>query len=109
MLAIIGGSAKRFVPFVDLYKKASERSEKTPGAIGAHSPGHVAETDEQAQASHAKGAATAPAPTRTRRACCTRASTVVTVDHLGRGRIAERRFNASGLLEGESVLSFTWS
>ncbi len=39
----------------------------------------------------------------------TRCSTVVTVDHLGRGRIAERRFNSSGLLEGESVLSFTWS
>jgi probable LLM family oxidoreductase len=49
MLAIIGGSAKRFVPFVDLYQRASERAERTPGQIGAHSPGHVAETDQQAK------------------------------------------------------------
>ena len=49
MLAIIGGSAKRFVPFVDLYQRASERAERTPEQIGAHSPGHVAETDEQAR------------------------------------------------------------
>ncbi|MBX3593713.1 NRDE family protein [Sphingomonas sp.] len=38
----------------------------------------------------------------------TRASTVVTVDHLGRGLIAERRFNATGSLEGESVVRFSW-
>ena len=49
MLAIIGGSAKRFVPFVDLYQRASERSERPPGPIGAHSPGHVADTDAQAK------------------------------------------------------------
>ncbi|MFL9839960.1 NRDE family protein [Sphingomonas sp. ST-64] len=39
----------------------------------------------------------------------TRCSTVVAVDHLGRGRIAERRFNAAGSLEGESSVSFTWA
>lgn len=49
MLAIIGGSAKRFVPFADLYQRASEKAEKTPGPIGCHSPGHVAATDEQAK------------------------------------------------------------
>jgi probable LLM family oxidoreductase len=49
MLAIIGGSARRFTPFVDLYQRASERAGRTPGPIGAHSPGHVAETDEQAR------------------------------------------------------------
>jgi uncharacterized protein with NRDE domain len=38
----------------------------------------------------------------------TRCSTVVTVDHLGRGRIEERRFASTGTLEGESALSFTW-
>jgi probable LLM family oxidoreductase len=49
MLAIIGGSPARFTPFADLYRRASEKAEKTPGPIGAHSPGHVAETDEQAK------------------------------------------------------------
>jgi probable LLM family oxidoreductase len=49
MLAIIGGSPARFAPFADLYRRASEKAEKTPGPIGAHSPGHVAETDEQAK------------------------------------------------------------
>jgi len=49
MLAIIGGAPKRFAPFVELYHRASERAEKTPGPIGAHSPGHVAATDEQAK------------------------------------------------------------
>lgn len=39
----------------------------------------------------------------------TRCSTVVTVDNLGRGRIAERRFNAAGSLDGESVLTFSWA
>jgi len=49
MLAIIGGSPARFASFADLYRRASEKAEKTPGPIGAHSPGHVAETDEQAK------------------------------------------------------------
>ena len=49
MLAIIGGSPARFASFADLYRRASEKAEKTPGPIGAHSPGHVAETDEKAK------------------------------------------------------------
>ena len=49
MLAIIGGSPARFAPFADLYRRASEKAEKAPGPIGAHSPGHVAETDDKAK------------------------------------------------------------
>jgi probable LLM family oxidoreductase len=49
MLAIIGGSATRFTPFVDLYQRSSEKAGKQPGPIGVHSPGHVAATDEQAR------------------------------------------------------------
>ena len=48
MLAIIGGPANRFRPFVDLYHRslAAVGSEMLP--VGVHSPGHVAETDQQA-------------------------------------------------------------
>jgi probable LLM family oxidoreductase len=49
MLAIIGGDPARFVPYVELYKKAPEQAGRTPGAIGVHSPGYVAESDEQAR------------------------------------------------------------
>ncbi len=50
MLAIIGGEPKRFRPFVDLYHRALDQlgGDKTL-PLGAHSPGHVAETDEQAR------------------------------------------------------------
>ena len=49
MLAIIGGSASRFRPFVDLYHRAHAQAGTTPQAIGVHSPGHVAETDALAR------------------------------------------------------------
>src|SRR5688500_579138 len=49
MLAIIGGSAQRFVPYAELYRQRLERFGKPLEAIGAHSPGHVAATDEQAK------------------------------------------------------------
>ena len=49
MLAIIGGSPRRFAPYAQLYRQALERSGKPPLPIGAHSPGHVAETDAQAK------------------------------------------------------------
>lgn len=47
-LAIIGGPADRFKPFVDLYHRALDEfgAERLPVAV--HSPGHVAETDERA-------------------------------------------------------------
>lgn len=48
VLAIIGGSPARFAPFVDLYHRALEELGQAPQPVGAHSPGHVAETDEQA-------------------------------------------------------------
>lgn len=49
MLAIIGGTPARFAPFVDLYHEALESFGHGARPVGAHSPGHVAETDEQAR------------------------------------------------------------
>jgi probable LLM family oxidoreductase len=49
MLAIIGGSPRRFAPYVDLYHRALAASGHEMLPIGAHSPGHVAATDEQAR------------------------------------------------------------
>jgi probable LLM family oxidoreductase len=48
-LAVIGGSAKRFMPFIALYQRALKEFNKDPQPIGVHSPGHVAETDQQAK------------------------------------------------------------
>ncbi|MFJ3956380.1 LLM class flavin-dependent oxidoreductase [Arthrobacter sp. NPDC090010] len=48
-LAIIGGDPKRFRPYVDLYYKSLEEQGKEWQPLAVHSPGHVAETDEQAQ------------------------------------------------------------
>ena len=49
MLAIIGGSPSRFVPFTELYLRALESFGREPLPVGVHSPGHVASTDEQAR------------------------------------------------------------
>ena len=49
MLAIIGGSARRFKPLVDLYHQALARAGQASQPIGVHSPGHVASTDRQAR------------------------------------------------------------
>jgi alkanesulfonate monooxygenase SsuD/methylene tetrahydromethanopterin reductase-like flavin-dependent oxidoreductase (luciferase family) len=48
MLAIIGGSPARFAPFSQLFQQALDRFGQPPRAVGVHSPGHVAATDEQA-------------------------------------------------------------
>ena len=48
-LAIIGGSAKRFLPYVDLYKRALKELGREELPIAVHSPGHIAETDDQAR------------------------------------------------------------
>jgi probable LLM family oxidoreductase len=48
-LAIIGGSSRRFLPYVQLYQQSLERFGKPPQPIAVHSPGHVAATDEQAR------------------------------------------------------------
>jgi probable LLM family oxidoreductase len=52
MLAIIGGSPRRFAPFVDLYKRALTELGQPPLPIGVHSLGLVARTDEEAQAAY---------------------------------------------------------
>lgn len=48
MLAIIGGGAARFRPYVDLFHRTRDAmgAERLP--VGVHSPGHIADTDEQA-------------------------------------------------------------
>ena len=48
-LAIIGGDPKRFLPYVDLYRRAQNQLETGPMPLGVHSPGYVADTDEQAR------------------------------------------------------------
>jgi len=48
-LAIIGGNPVRFRPYVDLYLDTLEREGKPLQPIAVHSPGHVAETDDQAR------------------------------------------------------------
>jgi probable LLM family oxidoreductase len=49
MLAIIGGDPKRFAPYVDLYHRAFQQFGRAVKPIGVHSPGYVADTDEQAR------------------------------------------------------------
>lgn len=49
MLAIIGGDPARFEPYVDLYHRALTQLEMPSLPIGVHSPGYVADTDEQAR------------------------------------------------------------
>ena len=48
MLAVIGGPASRFAPYVDLYKRALDEYGHPPLPIGMHSLGYVARTDEEA-------------------------------------------------------------
>ena len=50
VIAIIGGSAFRFAPLVELYRRALQSYGFSPDLpIGVHSPGHVSVTDEQAR------------------------------------------------------------
>ena len=49
MLAIIGGDPKRFAPYVELYHRAAREFGRTAKPIGLHSPGYVADSDEQAR------------------------------------------------------------
>ncbi len=48
VLAIIGGPSHRFAPFADLYRRSLESFERPTLPISIHSPGHIAETDQQA-------------------------------------------------------------
>ncbi|MDR7275386.1 LLM class flavin-dependent oxidoreductase [Catenuloplanes atrovinosus] len=49
MLAIIGGAPERFAPYVDLYRRAADQLGTVAHPVGMHSPGFVADTDEQAK------------------------------------------------------------
>lgn len=49
MLAIIGGDPLAFAPFVELYHRALAKFGKPSLPVGVHSPGYIAETDEQAR------------------------------------------------------------
>lgn len=48
MLAIIGGPAARFKPFVELYHRSIASFGTPEHPIAVHSPGHLADTDEEA-------------------------------------------------------------
>ena len=49
MLAIIGGAPSRFRPYVELYKRANDQMGLPQLPIGVHSPGFIADTDEEAR------------------------------------------------------------
>lgn len=49
MLAIIGGAPARFTPYVDLYHRATEQFGTTSYPVGMHSPGLIADTDDEAK------------------------------------------------------------
>jgi probable LLM family oxidoreductase len=48
VLAIIGGDPARFAPYVDLYQRALREFGQPPLPMAVHSPGFVAESDEEA-------------------------------------------------------------
>lgn len=48
VLAIIGGDPARFAPYVDLFHRALAQLEQPDLPIAVHSPGFIADTDEQA-------------------------------------------------------------
>ncbi|MFD3453841.1 LLM class flavin-dependent oxidoreductase [Streptomyces sp. NPDC058691] len=49
MIAIIGGTPTRFAPYIDLYRRATEQFGTTAHPVGMHSPGFIADTDEEAR------------------------------------------------------------
>jgi probable LLM family oxidoreductase len=49
MLAIIGGNPQRFAPYLDLYRRAADQFGTTAHPVGMHSPGFIADTDEEAR------------------------------------------------------------
>ncbi|KRC53535.1 MULTISPECIES: LLM class flavin-dependent oxidoreductase [unclassified Nocardioides] len=50
-IAIIGGEPARFAPFTDLYRRALKEFDRPALPIAVHSPGFVADTDEEARES----------------------------------------------------------
>ena len=49
MLAIIGGDPRRFLPYIDLYRRACTQLQRPVRPVGVHSPGFVAATDAEAR------------------------------------------------------------
>ena len=49
VLAIIGGAPDRFAPYVELYRQAAADLGNEAHPVGMHSPGFVADTDEEAR------------------------------------------------------------
>ncbi|RVX41460.1 putative LLM family oxidoreductase [Nonomuraea polychroma] len=49
MLAIIGGPPQRFSPYLDLYRRAADQLGTTAHPVGMHSPGFIADTDDEAK------------------------------------------------------------
>jgi probable LLM family oxidoreductase len=49
MLAIIGGDPRRFSPYVELYRRALKEFGSPELPVGVHSPGYVADSDDQAR------------------------------------------------------------
>jgi probable LLM family oxidoreductase len=49
MLAIIGGAPDRFAPYIKLYEQAAQQLGTVAHPVGMHSPGFVADTDEEAK------------------------------------------------------------
>jgi probable LLM family oxidoreductase len=49
MLAIIGGPAHRFQPYAELYRRAARQFGTPVHPVGMHSPGFIADTDEEAR------------------------------------------------------------
>src|SRR5215207_4723560 len=52
MLAIIGGAPKRFASYIDLYQRAAAQFGTTAHPVRMHSPGFIANTDEEARELH---------------------------------------------------------
>jgi probable LLM family oxidoreductase len=49
VLAIIGGSPRRFAPYVELYHRALAEFGHSERPVAVHSPGYIADSDEQAR------------------------------------------------------------
>jgi len=49
VIAIIGGPAERVAPFADLYRRALADLGRDELPIAVHSPGHIADTDDEAK------------------------------------------------------------
>jgi probable LLM family oxidoreductase len=49
VVAIIGGQPMRFKPLIDLYHRALREFGRSELPVAAHSPGHIADSDEQAR------------------------------------------------------------